>query len=498
MAEIYPYNETCVKINNVDEYRRCISMLKGCKKPLYESLDQIIDFLPNYMFIKIISNSIHLSYLTDDNIENKVELLNDVLSEEHIDPNIYTINDIKKIEYIINTGLKYNGPEYKSKKIKRLLEKYYINDDRLLNKKYKYKYVIFSFKNENELKIFGKYIIDNFSDILSVDDFNYFITTSIKYLKENYCVYFSFFNKDKKLDFFWGLRYYNSYNFDNISKVDYGQLYNINDLLNGVLNNIIIYGKDDIKPKYEPKKNTRLLENINKYPYDTIVINIRNKEELDIFYNNIHKYLDERFTSYNTVLDYIEYGYSKTYVRLINDNGRILYMFGDNYNIIDEDYDKIYNVNILINGNLDDLLKYGTISPKYEPKEKPKRLLENLSNLHLNKGKYKVISILIETNSEKKEFIDILKNTHPTILPDLGLPLCYVIFTENMGGFVKDKIYTVGYTGEYMSNRFYEDKGIEIGLSKSDISPVFDFNGFKRYISNIIPIYKPKNTKREL
>jgi hypothetical protein len=135
MAEIYPYNEICVKINNVDEYRRCISMLKGCKKPLYESLDQIIDFLPNYMFIKITSNSIHLLYLTDDNIEDKVELLNDVLSEEHIDPNIYTINDIKKIEYIINTGLKYNGPEYKSKKIKRLLEKYYINDDRLLNKK---------------------------------------------------------------------------------------------------------------------------------------------------------------------------------------------------------------------------------------------------------------------------------------------------------------------------------------------------------------------------
>jgi hypothetical protein len=195
-------------------------------------------------------------------------------------------------------------------------------------------------------------------------------------------------------------------------------------------------------------------------------------------------------------LKYIEHG-SKTYVRLINDNGRILYKYGNNYNIIDEDYDKIYNVIILINGDLDNLLKYGIISPKYEPK-KNKRLLENLSNLHLTKGKYKVISILIETNSEKKEFIDILKNTHPTILPDLGLPLCYVIFTENMGGFVKDKIYTAGYTGEYMSNRFYEDKGIEIGLSKSDISPVFDFNGFKRYISNIIPIYKPKNTKREL
>lgn len=500
MKELYPYNEICVKIDNKYEYYQYINMLKNCEKLLTNTLDHVIQYLPNYIFIRILNNKIHLLYLTDDSIYNKVELLNKVLSDDNVDSNIYTIKDIKKIEHIINTGLKYNEPEYKSKKIKRVLEKYYFNDDRLLNKKYKYKYAIFSFKNENELNIFGKYIIDNFSDILSVDDFNYFIIRSIEHLQENHCIYFSFFNKDKKLDFFWGTRYYNSDNFDNISKIDYGKLYNINDLLNGVLINIIVYGCGNIKPEYEPKKNKRILEQLtDKYPYDTIVINIRNKEELDIFYNNINKYLDERFNSYNPILDYIEHGYSKTYVRLINDNGRILYMFGDNYNIINDNYDKIYNVNILINGNLNELLKHGTISPKYKPKERPKRLLENLNNIPLNRGKYKVISVLIQTVIEKREFTDIIKNTHSTTLPNLGLPSCYVIFTENMGGFLKDKIYTAGYTGEYMSGRFYEDKGIELGLSKNDISPVFDVYEFKNYIDNIIkPKYKPKNIKREL
>jgi len=123
MVEIYPYRELCVRINNEHEYYELIDMLKKTRKPQWYNLDEIIENLPNYMFINFKGYNIELCYLTDDNIDDKVELLNDVLSEEHIDPNIYTIDDIKIIENIINTGKKYIKPTYQPKsKNKRLLE----------------------------------------------------------------------------------------------------------------------------------------------------------------------------------------------------------------------------------------------------------------------------------------------------------------------------------------------------------------------------------------
>lgn len=245
MAEIYPYNEICVKINNVDEYRRCISMLKGCKKPLYESLDQIIDFLPNYMFIKITSNSIYLSYLTDDNIEYKVDLLNNVLSEEHIDPNIYTINDIKKIEYIINTGLKYNVPEYKSKKIKRLLEN--------IKSGYNYNCIVLSVKNIDEFDFILKYLEDTCNvytkGVLNIryQVFEY-IENDVLYLRVDEDLKLSFgpLSRIEELS--------NNFNFT------YEKIFDINDIKNGTIYNIINYGNNiSINDMYKPKNTKREL-----------------------------------------------------------------------------------------------------------------------------------------------------------------------------------------------------------------------------------------------
>lgn len=379
MTEIYPYEELCVRINNEHEYYELIDMLKKTRKPQRYNLDEIIENLPNYMFINFKGYNIELCYLTDDNIDDKVELLNDVLSEEHIDPNIYTIDDMKIIENIINTGKKYIKPTYQPKsKNKRLLENLNIN----FLKKGKYKVISILVNKYSEKIKFQNIIGDYLKTVISDPPICYVIFTEHIGSFRSDKVYTAGYNGD-----------YMKYNFYrdkghelNLNEDDISPVFNI-DEFEQYYNNIS-------KPSYKPKINKRLLEKYDINKVTNICVELNNRREINKIielleeynfniinelYNNDHLYLFINFI--NKSLSYCEFY-------------QMDYDFENNSWLMDV-WKKVLTIN-----DIDTIKKIITnkvlFLPSYEPKEKPKRLLESkwfkLNNsIYLNKYKYRYV-----------------------------------------------------------------------------------------------------------
>jgi len=483
---IFPYKELCVKVNNSGELFKLMDMLKTSNKPPRNDIDSVFEFLPNYIYIRIGDTYTHLSYLTDEDInsEESIELLQTILLYDDVDPNIYNFKDFNRIKNIINTGYNFLDPTYEPKKRpKRLLEsKIYsikLENSYYLNDKYQYRYVPFEFKSVEELKRFENYI-KRFKNILAVDDFNFYINISIntflEYQDFNDTIHFNFYNSSGKLDFTWGrMSTFNDY----FRKDEYEKIFNIYDLLNELLENIIIYGSSIIKPSYEPKERPkRLLESFDIwYPY-----RFKTEKEFKNEFGENWRYHNHESCSFTERMDEL---LGKPYPFNI-----------DNLDNLPKIY--LYQYVCTIENWM--LTKNDPISPTYNPKKRPKRLLENLNKNILKKGKYKVISVIIKNNNENIIFNDLILNIKNNVnVPDLETPICYVLFTNHTGSFRGDIIYTAGPDTSFMNYEFYNQRGINLGLSKEDISPVFNITEFQQYIKDINkPTYEPKKRPKRL
>jgi len=463
MVEIYPYRELCVRINNEHEYYELIDMLKKTRKPQWYNLDEIIENLPNYMFINFKGYNIELCYLTDDNIDDKVELLNDVLSEEHIDPNIYTIDDIKIIENIINTGKKYIKPTYQPKsKNKRLLEN--VN-------KYPYR-----FKTKDEfIEEYGEDWRDYSWSCKFTDKMDQLLGQPYPY----HIIHIDFENND-------------------LPNIILDQYYNCK------IENWMLTENELKKPSYDPKINNRMLESystrskvlspdIQRQIFSIGKI-VKVREDSLEYFSDV-RYSMEKYLGKKVKITHVE-----TLSRVYGSHNPFIYIKSPYHNEADSK-DLVVTVE-----KVDDVDDNSTwywyyrcfdYEPTYHPKDKIERTLENLKTSLLKRGKYKVISILINKYSEKIKFQNIIGDYLKTVISDP--PICYVIFTEHIGSFRSDKVYTAGYNGDYMKYNFYRDKGHELNLNEDDISPVFNIDEFEQYYNNISkPSYKPKINKRLL
>ncbi|MFA5585864.1 MAG: hypothetical protein WDA02_04895 [Saccharofermentanales bacterium] len=199
------------------------------------------------------------------------------------------------------------------------------------------------------------------------------------------------------------------------------------------ISDIILHGR--FRPVYSPKKNKRLLESKlhENYPYDSFIIKINNIDEL----NEISNILNDKYDVY--ISGYM-YELSKNYFN-INDNKKSLFLrlyFTENiltyeinhFNLIDEykdmygwSYEKIFTLNDLKNNTLDRILFMGKSNPDYNKKQKPKRLLESITDYdiptELQRSLFKVGNkVKIKKNANKffndivDTMIDMLGNTY--------------------------------------------------------------------------------------
>lgn len=194
---------------------------------------------------------------------------------------------------------------------------------------------------------------------------------------------------------------------------------------------ISIIKHGNFAPEYIPKKNKRLLESKlhENYPYDSFIIKMNNIDEL----NEISNILNDKYDVY--ISGYM-YELSKNYFN-INDNKKSLflrlYFIGNkltyeinHFDLIDEygwSYEKIFTINDLKNDTLDRILFMGKSNPDYNKNQKPKRLLESITDydipIELQRKLFKVGNkVKIKKNAKKffndiaDPMIDMLGNTY--------------------------------------------------------------------------------------
>jgi len=259
-----------------------------------------------------------------------------------------------------------------------------INNHNFINYNNKYKNIVFIIKNKNESEIFLKYIQPyvEYDLILTCDGIIEMANSS-----NEYPIYIRFYYYNNKLHRSW----------DNINMLNhfvdinsYQKLFNINDLMNGVLYNILVYGKSYSTPNYKPKERPKRILESNNSDYTSAVFQVNNEYESEIDQSNILKNdyswssinknirefkeyptyifieIKEKIINYTTdsVLKTSTYEDIHNYIKYCNDNGE---------NIIP----KIFTYTDT--NYIDNIIKNGDTVPSYIPK-KNKRILEKKLN----------------------------------------------------------------------------------------------------------------------
>jgi hypothetical protein len=349
----YPFNKILIHIRNEIEKEKILKDLWklgytwSTYKHLTEWDDRILNATRYTDFMLYVGLKNHfLQYGSNVNV---VDIQNDY------DPHIYTIDNWIKIKNILNYG---NIPNYKPKKFNRTLESgnsaeeareitvliYNLDELKLL---------------DNAIRPLGYIIPESFFG----NDFRYIPINIFLELKWKSVTQTMLTPEQRK-------------NFKNIRMLD------------GVWDNELtiknlpyilrILKADKIienKPNYKPKKFNRTIENLNEsifhpnYDYTSVVISIKNIEELLKAKNYFHYY--DFNNIYDGILYYLNDG-NESYIR-ITDNGKLTY---GTLNVLETNtsnslntYEKVYTINDLLSGLLDNIKKYGNIKPNYKPKK---------------------------------------------------------------------------------------------------------------------------------
>jgi len=367
----------------------------------------------------------------------------------------------------------------------------------------KYRNIVFIIKNKNESEIFLKYIQPyvKYDLIITCDNIIEMANSS-----NEYPIYIRFYYYDNKLHRSWdSVDVLNTF----VEKSSYEKIFYIKDLINGVLYNILLYGKSYHSPTYTSKERPkRILESIEK-DIHKIVFFIKNEEES----NKIQRILFNH--------DY-EWGYGKKTIKIFNssyyplllfinfkDNG-ITYLSSEDYDIKNDSIEIVKNMPLL--GvykkifDMDSLGEYMNIlinkktSPTYTPKERPKRLLES------NNSDY--TSVVFQVNNEYENEIaqtNILKNGYvwssinKNIRKFTEYPTyIFIEIKEKVINYTTDSVLkTSSYEDIHNYIKYCNDNGENI------IPKIFTYNN-TNYINDIIkngdivPLYKPKKNKRIL
>jgi hypothetical protein len=236
----------------------------------------------------------------------------------------------------------------------------------------------------------------------------------------------------------------------------YDKVYNLIDLKNGNILNLLKYGR--ITPTYQPKKFIREGINdddinLNKSPYfkkyNSIAVKIKNGTPMHELINILSpietKYVLKNFDLINFCTKFI-YNYNidkeiDTILILIYDedtNSILIFDFididiFDNLSIeYDYTYDKIYSEEDLKNGNIDSLIKYGNIKPNYVPR---KLIRENYFENNLYFNKYKLLIIDLPLNTPQLQLLklfNIFDKYYNGMFKNTGIDLTLSIYLEKM------------------------------------------------------------------
>jgi len=165
--------------------------------------------------------------------------------------------------YIIKDMLTKNIPNYKSKKFNRTMEN--LNEG-LFHNDYQYNNIIILFSNLQELEESKPYL----NGIIDFElAYNTIKSEFKKPIHDKYYmrIHTENYNYSYKINR-GSLNYLNSSNFD----YDYEKIFTINDLKNGLLDDIKKNGKYIIKPNYKPKKFNRTMENFNEFTNQQLLL----------------------------------------------------------------------------------------------------------------------------------------------------------------------------------------------------------------------------------
>lgn len=358
---------------------------------------------------------------SNDKEENFYELVN----VHKLYPHLFKYEELDKYISLLKLGISSPSYEPKQKIIRENINNY------------PYDYIIIELKDLNDYKNFTENIKKTF---LSRDDNYSFIISKLV----NEPIFLSFKIKNNKIIFDGWSRMTYLPNFISDFNGNYERIFTPLDVQNGLFNKIINTGKYVNEPNYEPKSKV-IRENFNiDYPYDTVVIGIYNKKDLDDFM----KYSpNARFKEYiyeciiddiNNIDYYIRFSFNNDN-ELSLDYASISFL---NSNRIRFKYEKVFTVEDLKNGLLDNIIKYGTstLIPNYKPKQKIVRedMITKLNDFLLEKSSLTALGVPNEVMKSiqsdlaipsdakwnrirlKKDIINIIDN-EKTLIIQIGL-----------------------------------------------------------------------------
>lgn len=355
---------------------------------------------------------------------DKEEKFYELVNVHKLYPHLFKYEELDKYISLLKLGIPSPSYEPKQKIIRENINNY------------PYDYIIIELKDLNDYKNFAENIKKTF---LSREDNYSFIKTRL----EIEPIFLSFRIKNKKITFDGWSRLTYLPNFISDFNGNYERIFTPLDVQNGLFNKIINTGKYENEPNYEPKSKI-IRENFNiDYPYKTVVIGIYNEKDLDDFmkYSPNAMFKEE---VYYVIADRINN--TKYYIRfslydneLTLDYGTMSYL---NSNSILFKYEKVFTVEDLKNGLLDNIIKYGTstLIPNYKPKQKIVRedMITKLNDFLLEKSSLTALGVPNEVMKSiqsdlaipsdakwnrirlKKDIINIIDN-EKTLIIQIGL-----------------------------------------------------------------------------
>jgi len=329
---------------------------------------------------------------------------------------LFYVKDLHKIKNII---LGTNVPNYKPKG-KRILEK--VNEE-ILHPDYDYETIVIAVRTLDELEEVKPYLIDYdieriYSGLLDYleNDQECYIRIRINLYNELTTAYSTLKDVDR-----------NSAE----GGFKYEKLFSVSDVKKGLLDNIKLDGKANIRPSYTPRK--RLLESVK---YDMVVVRIENKEEL-----NLLSSLGDLLSDYKSLpfpnWYFIEIENKDAYIcpwdDLHSDPKGAMEYINKRTNI----YKRIYTIKDL------ELLKkmkdMGRVieNPSYAPRKK--RILEKLNESKFHSSyKYNSILITIKNSDELKRAVNYFNDNDSIEYIEYGVKIrlndgeeCYIRIKEN-------------------------------------------------------------------
>ena len=411
-------------------------------------------------------------------------------------PTVFDYKSTSDVDNLMKYGVP--APSYKPKKIDRTLESFNVKD-------YPYNGIAFRVNGKSDVVKIISWFHNEYGIERNTD-----LNTIIEEVDE---VFYGDYDKNCLVVFLarnnFGILSPNNFKDYKISD----KIYSVRDL-----------GEFGLKPSYEPKKIERTLESslYSDYPYDSIVIRINNKDDLNTTKRYLGKY--QHYDSiYFSMTDKFQHSDKPLYIRInIYHNeeeenwcltkGSIDYLLSSGMDIT---YEKIFSVGDLRNGLLDNFIKFGkTISnPSYQPRRTERTLeqnslLESNNPMDVSKSKYftQYNTLVFSVTTEDKDtdirlFLENVKKIFHNSLYDSSIRDIILKKLKNRTLYVRATFIEHDFDWGYSDLDRFPKMAEEANYT---FKRIFSFNEVNNNLNNIlrhgdmIPSYEPKKIERTL